>query len=44
MNSALASPRSSPSEASLLRLASAVISEISDNFETERACLNMEAR
>jgi putative transposase len=33
-----------PNEASLLRLASAVLSEISDDWETERAYLNMEAR
>jgi putative transposase len=33
-----------PNEASLLRLVSAVLSEISDGWETERACLNMEAR
>jgi transposase-like protein len=33
-----------PNEASLLRLASAVLSEISDDWETERAFLNMEAR
>ena len=33
-----------PNEASLLRLASAVLSEISDNWKTERAYLNMEAR
>ena len=32
-----------PNEASLLRLASAVLSEISDEWETERAYLNMEA-
>jgi transposase-like protein len=32
-----------PNEASLLRLASAVLSEISDDWETERAYLNMEA-
>jgi len=31
-------------EASLLRLASAVLSEISDDWETDRAYLNMEAR
>jgi hypothetical protein len=30
--------------ASLLRLASAVLSEISDDWETERTYLNMEAR
>jgi putative transposase len=33
-----------PNEASLPRLASAVLSEISDDWETERAYLNMEAR
>jgi hypothetical protein len=33
-----------PNEASLLRLASAVLSEISDEWETERVNLNMEAR
>jgi transposase-like protein len=33
-----------PNEASLLRRASAVRSEISDDWETERACLNMKAR
>lgn len=33
-----------PNEASLLRLASAVLSEISDEWETDRAYLNMEAR
>ena len=33
-----------PNEASLLRLASAVLSEISDDWETERAYLNMETR
>jgi transposase-like protein len=33
-----------PKEASLLRLASAVLSEISDDWETERAYLTMEAR
>lgn len=33
-----------PNEASLLRLASAVLSEISDDWETERDYLNMEAR
>jgi transposase-like protein len=33
-----------PNETSLLRLASAVLSEISDDWETERAYLNMEAR
>jgi len=33
-----------PNEASLLRLASAVLSEISDHWETERAYLTMEAR
>ena len=33
-----------PNEASLLRLVSAVLSEISDDWETERAYLNMEAR
>jgi putative transposase len=33
-----------PNEASLLRLASAVLSEISDDWETERSYLNMEAR
>lgn len=33
-----------PNEASLLRLASAVLSAISDDWETERAYLNMEAR
>jgi len=33
-----------PNEASLLRLASAVLSEISDDWETERAYLNLEAR
>ena len=32
-----------PNEASLLRLASAVLSEISDEWETERASMNMEA-
>jgi transposase-like protein len=31
-------------EASLLRLAAAVLSEISDDWETERAYLTMEAR
>jgi putative transposase len=31
-------------EASLLRLASAVLSEISDDWETERACLAMKAK
>jgi hypothetical protein len=44
MNAALSSPSSFPNEASLLRLASAVLSEISDDWETERAYLNMEAR
>jgi transposase-like protein len=33
-----------PNEASFLRLASAVLSEISDDWETERAYLTMEAR
>jgi transposase-like protein len=33
-----------PNEASLLRLASAVLAEISDDWETERAYLNMEAK
>ena len=33
-----------PNEASLLRLASAVLSEISDDWETARAYLNMEAQ
>ncbi|GDX96792.1 hypothetical protein LBMAG47_24570 [Planctomycetia bacterium] len=33
-----------PNEAPLLRLASAVLSEISDDWETERAYLTMEAR
>ncbi len=33
-----------PKEASLLRLVSAVLSEISDDWETERAYLNVEAR
>jgi len=33
-----------PNEASLLRLASAVLSEISDGWETEHAYLTMEAR
>jgi putative transposase len=33
-----------PNEASLLRLVSAVLSEISDDRETERSYLNMEAR
>ena len=33
-----------PSEASLLRLASAVLSEISDDWETSRMYLNMEAQ
>ncbi|MFM7035767.1 MAG: IS256 family transposase [Planctomycetia bacterium] len=33
-----------PNEASLLRFASAVLSEISDDWETERAYLTMEAR
>jgi transposase-like protein len=33
-----------PNKASLLRLASAVLSEISDDWETERAYLTMEAR
>jgi transposase-like protein len=33
-----------PNEASLLRLASAVLSEISDDWETERSYLNMEAQ
>lgn len=33
-----------PNEASLLRLASAVLSEISDDWETDRAYLNIEAR
>ena len=33
-----------PNEASLLRLASAVLSEISDDGDTYRAYLNMEAR
>jgi transposase-like protein len=33
-----------PNEDSLLRLASAVLSEISDDWETGRAYLNMEAR
>jgi putative transposase len=32
-----------PNEASLLRLISAVLSEISDDWETERSYLNMEA-
>jgi transposase-like protein len=33
-----------PNEASLLRLESAVLGEISDDWETERSYLNMEAR
>ena len=33
-----------PNESSLLRLASAVLSEISDDLETEPAYQNMEAR
>ena len=33
-----------PNEPSLLRLASAVLSEISDDWETERAYLTMEAK
>jgi len=33
-----------PNESSLLRLASAALSEISDDLETERAYLNVEAR
>jgi len=33
-----------PNEASLLRLASAVLSEVSDEWESNRAYLNMEAR
>lgn len=33
-----------PNEAALLRLASAVLSEIGDDRETERACLVMRAR
>ena len=33
-----------PNEASLLRLASAVFSEISDDWDTEHDCLNVEAR
>ncbi len=33
-----------PNEASLLRLASAVLSKISDDWETERTYLTMEAR
>ena len=33
-----------PNEASVLRLVSAVLSEISDDWETERSCLNMKAR
>ncbi|NDC64460.1 MAG: hypothetical protein EBZ59_10875 [Planctomycetia bacterium] len=33
-----------PNEASLLRLASAVLSEIRDDRETERAYMNMESR
>jgi transposase-like protein len=33
-----------PNEASLLRLVSAVLSEISDDWETERSYLNMERR
>jgi putative transposase len=33
-----------PNEASVLRLVSAVLSEISDDWETERAYLNMKAR
>jgi transposase-like protein len=33
-----------PNEASLLRLVSAVLSEISDDWETERSYLNMKAR
>ena len=33
-----------PNEASLLRLVSAVLSEISDDWDTERSYLNMEAR
>ena len=36
--------KANPIEASLLRLASAVLSEISDDWETERAYLTMEAR
>ena len=32
-----------PNEASLLRLASAVLGEIRDEWETERASMNMEA-
>jgi len=33
-----------PNKASLLRLVSAVLSEFSDDWETERSCLNMKAR
>ena len=33
-----------PNEASLLRLASAVLSEISEEWETARAYLNMQAQ
>ena len=33
-----------PNEASVLRLVSAVLSEISDDWETERSYLNMKAR
>jgi putative transposase len=33
-----------PDEAALLRLVSTVLSEISDNWETQRSCLNMKAR
>jgi hypothetical protein len=36
--------RLTANEASLLRLASAILSEISDDWETERAYLTMEAR
>ena len=33
-----------PNEASVLRLVSTVLSEIGDDWETERSDLNMEAR
>jgi transposase-like protein len=33
-----------PNEASVLRLVSAVLSEISDDWETDRSYLNMKAR
>ena len=33
-----------PNDASLLRLVSAVLSEISDDWETQRSYLNMKAR